>query len=67
MLETPEEKGIKSISVPHGRVISLSSQDAESVINISTKMLGFVTKKLTKKNQEFCLLFGRVILKKFYN
>ncbi len=49
VLETPEEKGITSISVQHGRVISLSSQDAKSVINISTKILGFVTKKINKE------------------
>ncbi len=49
VLETPEGKGITGISVQHGRVIGLSSQDATSVINISTKILEFVIKDVNKE------------------
>ena len=35
VLESPEEKGITSISVQHGRIISLGYQDAKAVVDLT--------------------------------
>ncbi|GAX60960.1 hypothetical protein SCALIN_C16_0034 [Candidatus Scalindua japonica] len=65
VLEKPEEKGITSISVQHGSVISLSSHDAKSVINISTKILEFVTKKIDKEKSRILSIVRQSDIKKF--
>ena len=64
VLEKPEEKGITSISVQHGSVISLSSQDAKSVINISTKILAFITKKINKEKSRILSIVRQSDIKK---
>jgi hypothetical protein len=44
------KEGFTSISVTHGRVASLSSADAGTVINLSEKILAFVAARMEEEN-----------------
>jgi hypothetical protein len=56
ILESPEEKGITSISVQHGRVIGLSYKDASSVIDLSKKILEYVAEEIKKEKSKLLSL-----------
>ena len=53
------EKGITGISVQHGRIIGLSSEDAKSVIAISKKVLDHVSKLIEVEKAKVLSIVGQ--------
>jgi len=54
--ERPEEKGITSISVQHGRIISLSYADVKALIELANKILAYVGEEIKKEKSKVLAL-----------
>ncbi|MFQ5779329.1 MAG: hypothetical protein ACE5HN_00920 [Nitrospiria bacterium] len=68
VLENPEEKGIRSISVQHGRVVGLSYSDADSIIQLSKLALEYVKSEIEKEKSKILKLVRQKDVNEFiYN
>lgn len=65
-MERVEEEGIDAIACNHRRVVGLSDDDLQDIIDLASTWLGYVTQKITDEQTQLLAVVRKIPLRDLF-